>query len=100
MPSPLGPRNCGQFSAPQAQEAATKSPTICTSVCAPCSQGSDLDFIALPLLARQPAVCLLVTDNLLLLSIPLERSVQADGDVGQVAGGHRAVMREDVGDRQ
>src|SRR5437773_7301353 len=50
------------------------------------------DLESLALFPRQPAIGFLITHDLFLGRVPLELATQADRDIGQMAGCHRAVM--------
>ena len=58
-----------------------------------------VDFVAFALFAGEPTVGFAVADDFFFVGVPANRALQADGDVGEVAGSHRAMVREHIGDR-
>ena len=58
------------------------------------SRGSvlDLDLEPFALFSSLPLLCFGISNNMLLDRIPANRAFESNGDIGQMAGGHRAVM--------
>ena len=52
----------------------------------------DLDLEPFALFSSLPLLCFSISNNMLLDRIPANRAFESNGDIGQMAGGHRAVM--------
>ena len=52
----------------------------------------DLDLEPFALFSSLPLLCFGISNNMLLDRIPANRAFESNGDIGQMAGGHRAVM--------
>ena len=52
----------------------------------------DLDLEPFALFSSLPLLCFGISNNMLLDRIPADRAFESNGDIGQMAGGHRAVM--------
>ncbi len=59
---------------------------------------SHLDFVAFSLFAGLPQCSLGITDNLFGIGVPLDGAIESNGDVGEVADGHCAMVAVHIAD--
>ena len=60
--------------------------------------GSDLNLVTLSLFAGLPGGGLRVIDDLFCVGIPLDGAIESNGDIGEVADGHGAMVAVDIAD--